>query len=83
MPIHSTRVGEILSIDLDSLDSLESSKSVEIFTFQRGYAYLLLMNFRRTSLRENHWNSRFSTKTNGAMVLAPVAPIHHRRIGLP
>ena len=38
------QVDMLYEVGVDALDSLESSNEVNIFTFQRGYAYLLLLN---------------------------------------
>ena len=37
------QVDMLYEVGVDALDSLESSNDVNIFTFQRGYAYLLLL----------------------------------------
>ena len=46
------KVDMLYDVGVDALDSLESSNDVKIFTFQRGYAYLLLLNVRRPYLAD-------------------------------
>jgi peptide/nickel transport system substrate-binding protein len=46
------KVDMLYDVGVDALDSLESSTDVKIFTFQRGYAYLLLLNVRRPYLAD-------------------------------
>jgi ABC-type transport system substrate-binding protein len=46
------KVDMLYDVGVDALDSLQSSNDVKIFTFQRGYAYLLLLNVRRPYLAD-------------------------------
>ena len=46
------QVDMLFDVGIDALDSLQSSKDVGVFTFQRGYAYMLLLNMRRPALRD-------------------------------
>jgi peptide/nickel transport system substrate-binding protein len=40
----------LYDVGVDALDSLGASREVRVFTFQRGYAYLLLLNVQRPNL---------------------------------
>jgi peptide/nickel transport system substrate-binding protein len=44
-------VDMLYEVGTDALDSLETSSRVRVFTFPRNYAYLLILNVRRPSLR--------------------------------
>jgi peptide/nickel transport system substrate-binding protein len=44
------QIDMLYDVGVDALDSLGSSREVRVFTFQRGYAYLLLLNVRRPHL---------------------------------
>jgi peptide/nickel transport system substrate-binding protein len=46
------QVDMLYDVGVDSLDSLESSNDVRIFTFLRGYAYMLLLNVRKPYLAD-------------------------------
>ena len=46
------QVDMLYEVGVDALDSLESSNDVNIFTFQRVYAYLLLLNVQTPTLRD-------------------------------
>ena len=42
----------VYEVGVDALDSLEASSEIRTFTFQRGYAFLMLLNTRRPYLRD-------------------------------
>ena len=46
------RVDVLYEVGVEALDSLQSSKDVKVFSFQRGYAYLLLLNLQRPALQD-------------------------------
>jgi peptide/nickel transport system substrate-binding protein len=46
------QVDMLYEVGVDALDSLESSNDVNIFTFQRAYAYLLLLNVQTPTLHD-------------------------------
>jgi peptide/nickel transport system substrate-binding protein len=46
------RVDVLYDVGVDALDSLGTSTDVNIFTFQRGYAHLLLLNVKRPPLND-------------------------------
>ena len=54
------RVDMLYEVGVDALDSLESSNEVNIFTFQRTYAYLLLLNVRTPTLRDPAFRRRLN-----------------------
>lgn len=53
-------VDMLYDVGVEALDSLESSRNVNIFTFQRGYAYMLLLNLRRAHLRDSAFRRRLN-----------------------
>jgi peptide/nickel transport system substrate-binding protein len=46
------QVDMLYEVGVDALDSLEASNEVNVFAFQRSYAYLLLLNLRNPVLRD-------------------------------
>jgi peptide/nickel transport system substrate-binding protein len=46
------QVDMLYDVGVDSLDSLESSSEVRVFTFQRGFAYMLLLNVSKPYLAD-------------------------------
>jgi peptide/nickel transport system substrate-binding protein len=46
------QVDMLYDVGVDALDSLESSSDVKIFTFERGYAYMVLLNTQKPYLRD-------------------------------
>jgi peptide/nickel transport system substrate-binding protein len=46
------QVDVLFDVGIDALDSLESSTDIGVFAFQRGYAYMLLLNVQRPVLRD-------------------------------
>ena len=46
------QVDVLYDVGIDALDSLESSNDIGVFAFQRGYAYMLLLNVQRPELRD-------------------------------
>ena len=46
------QVDMLFDVGIDALDSLQSSNDVGVYTFQRGYAYMLLLNTQRPALRD-------------------------------
>jgi peptide/nickel transport system substrate-binding protein len=53
----------LYDVGVDALDSLQSSNEVKVFTFQRGYAYLLMLNFQKPYLRD----AEFRRQLNAAI----------------
>lgn len=54
------QVDMLYEVGVDSLDSLESSNDVNVFSFQRAYAYLLLLNVRAPALRDPAFRRRLN-----------------------
>jgi peptide/nickel transport system substrate-binding protein len=46
------QVDALYEVGTDALDSLESSNEVNVFTFQRGYQYMLVLNTRKPYLKD-------------------------------
>jgi peptide/nickel transport system substrate-binding protein len=46
------QVDVLYDVGVDALDSLEASRNVKVYTFQRGYAYVLLLNLRKSYIRD-------------------------------
>ena len=46
------QVDMLYDVGVDALDSLQASKDIAVFTFERGYSFMLLLNFRRPYLRD-------------------------------
>jgi peptide/nickel transport system substrate-binding protein len=46
------RVDMLYEVGGDAMDSLQSSNDVSLFTFERGYAYLALLNLQKPYLRD-------------------------------
>jgi peptide/nickel transport system substrate-binding protein len=53
----------LYDVGLDALDSLQPSTEVKIFTYQRHYAYMVLLNVQRPHLRD----ASFRRKLNNAI----------------
>ncbi len=45
-------VDMVYEVGVDALDSLEASSAIKTFTFQRGYAFLMLLNTRKPYLAD-------------------------------
>ena len=56
-------VDMLYDVGVDALDSIESSKDVKVFTFQRGYAHMILLNVRKPYLSD----PRFRRELNAAI----------------
>jgi peptide/nickel transport system substrate-binding protein len=46
------QVDMLYDVGIDALDSLKSSNEVNVFPFQRGYAYMLLLNVRQPRFKD-------------------------------
>jgi peptide/nickel transport system substrate-binding protein len=47
------QVDVLYDVGVEALDSLESTNEVRVFTFQRGYAFMMLLNVRRPPLSDS------------------------------
>jgi peptide/nickel transport system substrate-binding protein len=54
------QVDMLYEVGADGLDALESSTEVNIFTFQRAFAYLLLLNVESPTLRDSSFRRRLN-----------------------
>ena len=54
------QVDMLYDVGVDALDSLEASRDVKVFTFQRGYAYVLLLNLGNPYLRDADFRRRLN-----------------------
>jgi len=82
------QVDMLYEVGVDALDSLESSNDVNIFTFQRTYAYLLLLNVRKPALRDPAFRRRLNAaidrraliddvlRGHGTPAEGPISPRH-------
>ena len=52
------QVDMLYDVGVDVLDSLESSSDVKIYTFERGYAYMVLLNVQKPYLRDATFRRR-------------------------
>jgi peptide/nickel transport system substrate-binding protein len=46
------KVDMLYDVGVEALDSIEASKEIQTYTFQRGYAYMMLLNVRRPHLAD-------------------------------
>ncbi|MEO8260917.1 MAG: ABC transporter substrate-binding protein [Acidobacteriota bacterium] len=81
-------VDMLYDVGIDALDSLKSSNEVNLFPFQRGYAYLLLLNPQQPQLRDPAFRRELNAAIDrdaliadglnghGAPALGPVWPHH-------
>jgi peptide/nickel transport system substrate-binding protein len=63
------RVDMLYEVGADALSSLEASKDVNVFAFQRGYAYLLLLNMRSTAMRDAAFRRLLNTSIDRAALI--------------
>jgi peptide/nickel transport system substrate-binding protein len=85
------QVDMLYEVGVDALDSLESSNEVNIFSFPRSYAYLLLLNERTPVLRDPAFRRRLNAaidrhaliedalRGHGTPADGPVSPRHWAR----
>ena len=44
------KVDMLYDVGVEALDSIEASKEIQTYTFQRGYAYMMLLNCTQATL---------------------------------
>jgi len=63
------QVDMLYEVGADALSSLEASKDVNVFTFQRGYAYLLLLNLRSAAVGDPAFRRLLNTAIDRAALI--------------
>jgi peptide/nickel transport system substrate-binding protein len=69
-------VDVLYDVGVDALDSLEPSNDVKVFTFQRGYAYMLLLNVQKPSLRDPAFRRQLNAAIDRDALVADVLRGH-------
>jgi peptide/nickel transport system substrate-binding protein len=70
------QVDMLYEVGVDALDSLESSNEVNIFSFPRSYAYLLLLNERTPVLRDRAFRRQLNAAIDRQALIADVLRGH-------
>ncbi len=73
------QVDMLYDVGSDAFESLESSSQVKIFRFQRGYAYVVLLNLRKPYLND----ARFRRELNAAIDRSALVAEVFRGHGIP
>jgi peptide/nickel transport system substrate-binding protein len=55
------KVDMLYDVGVEALDSIEASKEIKTFTFQRGYAYMMLLNVRKPYLSDRRFRQQLNT----------------------
>jgi peptide/nickel transport system substrate-binding protein len=82
------QVDMLYEVGADGLDALQSSSEVNVFTFQRAYAYLLLLNVESPTLRDSAFRRRLNASIDRRALVddalrghavpadGPISPLH-------
>lgn len=76
-------VDMLYEVGIDALDSLETSRNVRLFTFPRNYAYLLILNVRRPSLRDPEVRRQLNAAVDREALVAQALGNHGRPADTP
>ena len=66
------QVDVLYDVGVDALDSMESSNEATVFTFQRGYVFMLLLNTRRPSLSDPEVRRRLNAAIDRTALITDV-----------
>jgi ABC-type transport system substrate-binding protein len=68
----------LYEVGVDALDSLERSSFVRVFTFQRSYAYVVILNVRRPALRDKQLRQQLNSAIDREEIVKSVLGGHGR-----